>query len=101
MHISVGRVHTDIPGYANVKIDRTTSLGNPFYMRDESMRNTVCDMYQEYFMRELEDRDSYVSQMVAGLLKTVRSGKDLHLQCHCAPKRCHGNTIKQYLLKNA
>jgi hypothetical protein len=33
----------------DVKVDRTSILGNPFYMKDESQRSVVCDKYEEYF----------------------------------------------------
>ena len=101
MRISVGRVSKDKPQHENVKVDRSSLLGNPFFMRDESMRDDVCDSYYEYFMGQIKDRDSVVSYAVNELLKIARSGKALNLQCHCAPKRCHADTIKQYLLENA
>ena len=32
-----------------IKVDRTTTVGNPFIMHNESERDEVCDKYDEYF----------------------------------------------------
>lgn len=31
------------------KVDRTSAIGNPFWMKDESKRDEVCDKYKVYF----------------------------------------------------
>ena len=33
----------------DVRVDRTSVLGNPFYMQNEKYRNFVCDRYQSRF----------------------------------------------------
>ena len=32
-----------------VRVDRASVLGNPFYMQNESQRDTVCNQYEFYF----------------------------------------------------
>ncbi len=35
------------------KVDRTSPIGNPFYMRSEAERDKVCDEYQLYFDKQI------------------------------------------------
>ena len=79
----------------DVKVDRSSFFGNGFKMKDESERDKVCEQYKKWFYDELFD-----STMQAELffLKDIleKYGK-LNLFCWCAPKRCHAETIKEYL----
>lgn len=78
----------------DIRVDRQSVLGNPFYMRDESERDKVCDEYEEYFYRRL--KDCATMQRVIDCYKEY--GK-LRLFCWCSPKRCHAETIKDYILE--
>lgn len=95
--ITVGRVNKNDPTRLNVRIDRQSVLGNPFFMKDESMRDEVCDKYQAYFEREILKKGSPFHKEVTRLYKLAKSGQQLNLQCWCAPKRCHGDTIKKFI----
>lgn len=97
--ITVGRVGRDDPNRINIRIDRSSPLGNPFYMADESMRDEVCDKYEAYLQREIRKKGSPVHVYLTHLYRLVRSGKAINLQCWCAPKRCHGDSIRKLLLK--
>lgn len=77
-------------------IGRGSPLGNPFYMADESQRDTVCDHYQVWFDHKVADLDPQVMRELDRLYLLAKQG-DLVLGCFCAPKRCHGETIKAYL----
>jgi len=79
-----------------VRVDRNTPLGNPYYMENESKRDYVCDMYEEYFKTALRDNPAFTAELdrLAGIYG--KYGK-LDLFCWCAPKRCHAETIKAYL----
>jgi hypothetical protein len=94
--VSVGRVGRDVEGVINIKIGRGTPLGNPFYMADESMRDEVCDKYEAYFHAEVKKQGAFRDEVIR-LYKLVKSGKSINLQCYCAPKRCHGHTIKAFI----
>ena len=88
----------------DVRIDRSSVLGNPYGMHGESSRNEVCDMYADLFYRitvkpgilnkkRIHDFKSELER-ISVLYK--EHGK-LRLFCWCAPKRCHGETIKAWL----
>lgn len=89
--ITVGRKND--PGA--VYIGRGSPLGNPFVMHNESQRDYVCDEYEKWFHQRFSTDDAMVL-MIADLLDIARDG-DLVLGCFCAPKRCHGDTIKRFL----
>lgn len=79
-------------------IDRRSPVGNPYVMNTESQRDQVCDWYEDYFnhMIELED------QCFMGYLETMKKSLNIYgklrLFCWCSPKRCHGETIRKYLM---
>jgi hypothetical protein len=86
--------------------DRTSPLGNPFRMRDQSMqeRNRVCDEYYDYFHTNLNPDLAPVG-FLEQLDQILRAAtfSDISLGCWCVPKRCHCQTIKNYIdaeLKN-
>ena len=85
-------------GYSVIRIDRQSPVCNPFYMHNESERNKVCDQYQEYFNNNIANKDKCPEfiHYLRGIYLTAKSTK-VALACWCAPKRCHGETIKAFI----
>lgn len=111
-----------------VKVDRSTALGNPFWMKDESQRDLVCEA-QRLHLWELhksgfrEDPRKLAVAIVSkpdfsGLsvsqnyrwkayevkesmnyLIQSKEGRVQKLGCHCAPRRCHGHTEARYIMQ--
>lgn len=98
----------------DVRVDRTSILGNPFKMNGEcnSQREYVCDLYHVYFealvnndkkwldasLITQEFRESFMTEL-RRLYKIHKQYGQLNLYCWCAPKRCHAETIKAFLDK--
>lgn len=82
-------------GEVLIKVDRSTAVGNPFFMRDESMRDEVCDKYAQYFDKMFGRQNEFTTS----IHNIVRIAKEhnVALGCWCAPKRCHAETIKKYI----
>ncbi len=77
---------------------RGSALGNPFKMASESDRDAVCDQYQEYFDNQVKAvPENYPFHNELDLIFIAASEGDIHLQCFCAPKRCHCETIKTFI----
>lgn len=84
-------------------------LANPFEMKFKSQkptkeerdaeRNRVCDEYQRWFDNKVESKDEKVLGELRRLYKICKQYRTLELFCCCAPKRCHGETIREFLLK--
>jgi hypothetical protein len=79
----------------DIVIDRSSPLGNPFYMANESQRDTVCDKYQVYFDANCNGK---LKQELDRIYEIYKKYGQLRLFCWCFPKRCHGLSIKNYLL---
>ena len=77
-------------------IGRGSPLGNPFNMRNPSERDDVCEKYEKWFYTRIDERDPNVINELSRLINLARQG-DLILGCFCSPKRCHGETIKNYM----
>jgi hypothetical protein len=79
-------------------IGRGSPLGNPYKMLDTSNkeRNRVCEEYNIWFSDKIRSRDQVVMVELRRLYQ-IAINRDLLLQCFCAPKRCHGETIKRFL----
>jgi hypothetical protein len=115
MNINIGNLrHTKV----GIKCDRTSVLGNPFWMRDESDRDDVCQFHQEYF--DLVTRHEYEPKEAIDVILNRYSGAHLvkgwkipsreeviaaldrisdgdTILCWCTPKRCHLDTVTQFL----
>lgn len=81
-----------------IKVDRSSILGNPFYMKYESMRNTVCEQYDTYFKNKVQTDDNFMREL--NRIKELAKTYDIALACWCYPKRCHAETIKTYIEQN-
>lgn len=80
-------------------IGRPSPLGNPFKMRKEEDRDKVCNKYERFFQLMLNNEDSDITNE---LKKVYALGKDkdrVILGCYCSPRRCHGDTIANFLNK--
>lgn len=90
-----------------IKVDRSSVLGNPFYMSDESQRGIVCDKYEEYFydvvnnsmLAQMNMSDNEINKFINELDRIYELSKsnNIVLACWCYPKRCHAETIKSYI----
>lgn len=80
-----------------VYIGRPSPLGNPFVMHGEHTRDQVCDQYQAWFDKKVAEEDPAVMSELRRLYKLAQQTGSLTIGCYCAPKRCHGDTIKRFL----
>jgi len=81
----------------DIRIDRKTKYGNPFYMADESQRDVVCDRYEEY----IATRPDLINELVREVLAVPchKDNREVRLGCWCAPKRCHGDTLARLVME--
>ena len=96
--ITIHNLRNEKPIYPyDVKVDRTSVLGNPFYMKSEKDRNSVCDMYEELINKPHTKEFNDVLNKLHALYKQHNK---LRLFCWCSPKRCHAESIKRWILNN-
>lgn len=109
--ITIKNLRHEKPKYAyDVRVDRSSVLGNPYYLKSEGERNYVCDLYQERFNKIIandehwlevtlisqEYRKRFIEELLR-LLAIHETFGQLNLFCWCAPKRRHAETIKKFL----
>lgn len=83
------------------RVDRNTAVGNPFEMHGESMRDEVCDNYELWFKKQLKTQPekSPFRKLLADILDVYLDYGKVRLFCWCAPKRCHAETIKRWIIE--
>ena len=82
-----------------IKVDRTTVVGNMFHMRDKSQkeRDRVCNLYENYFQYKYSTNTEFHDYIQNIYLVSLKY--DVALGCWCYPKRCHSETIKEFIDK--
>jgi len=87
----------------DIKVDRSSVLGNPFFMDNEYERDEICDKYQVMFDKIIRqgvvlcEKDAAFMREIGRLIIIHKIYGKLRLFCWCSPLRCHAETIKQYL----
>ena len=81
-----------------VRVDRSSPLGNPFFMKNENQRDDVCDAYEQYFNMLIKDQSGAFYGELNRIISIAKT-QDVRLMCWCSPKRCHSETIKNYIEK--
>jgi hypothetical protein len=84
----------------DVRVDRTHVLGNPFFMKDESQRNYVCDQYEIWINQQIALKNKKIINALKELKNKYKTYGRLRLFCWCAPKRCHAETIRKLILNS-
>lgn len=103
--------YVPVVGEVLVKIDRTSILGNPYYLKNTnsiSERELVCDMYEyDHFNKILGtstslgkvDIDEKAFRDELNRIYLLAKNGNVAIGCWCHPKRCHGDTIKKAIEK--
>lgn len=103
MTIKIYNMHDKKPQKLwDVKVDRSSIIGNPFYLRDESQRNEIINKYHDWFydcLNSPESERKTFKQELNRLKHLHKKQGKLNLFCWCVPKKCHAEIIKDYLEK--
>jgi len=79
-------------------ITRPSLLQNHYTINDAHPRDEIIDQYEEYLQCQLLRSNRVIRTALDDLLKIYKKYGKLNLKCDCAPKRCHGDSIKQALI---
>ena len=88
------------------RCDRESPVGNPFIAHNESERDKVCEQYESLFDQTMLDDtlDDNTGSKFRAYIQEIVNFHNQHghvtLACWCAPKRCHCETIKQWILNS-
>ena len=81
----------------DIRVDRTSALGNPYVMNTEEDRDVVIDRYFEWFYSSLSTTEVYYELLCLRMI--YNKYEKLNLFCWCAPNRCHADIIREYLIR--
>ncbi len=81
----------------DIRVDRASVLGNPFLLKSEDQRDSVCNLYVEWLTDHLRAETPTILEELDRIGNLVESGT-VRLFCWCAPKRCHAETIRAVIL---
>ncbi len=98
--------HTKLSEPYDVRVDRKSVFGNPFYMRRASLvpnvkkeRTRICEAYVIWLLDMVKTGiDRQVYNELTRLDAIYDKHKILRLFYWCSPEQCHAETIRAYLL---
>lgn len=81
-------------------IGRGSPLGNPWPIdaKPGETREVVIARYRVYLQQQIQKNDESVCNELNRLASMAMKGP-LNLKCFCSPRACHGDVIKEFLIK--
>lgn len=86
-------------GKSGEYIGRGSPLGNPFVIGKNGSREQVIAKYRVWLNEQIMRKNPVVLDELNRLGNKAIDEKGLALQCFCYPKPCHGEVIKEKLVK--
>lgn len=86
-------------GKSGEYIGRGSPLGNPFVIGKDGSREQVIAKYRAWLNEQIMRKNPVVLDELNRLGNKAIDEKGLALQCFCYPKPCHGEVIKEKLVK--
>lgn len=86
-------------GKSGEYIGRGSPLGNPFVIGKDGSREQVIAKYRVWLNEQIMRKNPVVLDELNRLGNKAIDEKGLALQCFCYPKPCHGEVIKEKLVK--
>ena len=68
-------------------------LGNKFVVGKDGNRNEVVEKYRKWLWVEFKKKSKVYEELVR-IGRKVKNGEKVDLVCWCAPKRCHGDVVR-------
>jgi Domain of unknown function (DUF4326) len=78
-------------------VDRSSPLGNPFKMYNESQRESVCDQFEAYFEEQISAGNEVILNELRKIKELSKDKPIFKIGCHCTPRRCHAIPIAYFL----
>lgn len=86
-------------GKSGEYIGRGSPLGNPYVIGKDGSREQVIAKYRVWLNEQIMRKNPIVLDELNRLGNKAIDEKGLALQCFCYPKPCHGEVIKEKLVK--
>jgi hypothetical protein len=81
-----------------IYVGRGSPLGNSFRITDDQSRERVIKLYGKMLIRAIQDNQSHIITALTNIETFLHEHGKCNLICHCSPKPCHADLIKQVLI---
>jgi len=98
--IYIGRGDNGNSHLQNSLPDNNGWLGNPFSLEDFNSREIVIKKYATAFLEKYADDEEFKSAVDELIQRVQESEETIKLGCWCAPKACHGDFLKKFIMMN-
>jgi hypothetical protein len=79
--IKVGRVNKPTKGFVHIHCHRPFLLGNPYVMKNESDRDHVCDLFEDYWKSKEWFKNKHIRLQLLYIARLIKAGNDIELLC--------------------
>lgn len=83
----------------DVYIGRGSPLGNPWPITAAASRPVVIARYQDWIQEKIKAGDGPVMLALSNIATRHLAGESVRLVCFCKPQACHGDIIKDVIMK--
>lgn len=83
-----------------VPIHRPYVLGNPFPLFNVNNiidRDECLARYTRWFYNQIDEKNKILLKQLNFIKKLHKANQTVLLCCFCAPKKCHGDVIKEWV----
>lgn len=94
-HVNVCNKHH---GYSGIYIGRGSPLGNKYRIGTDGDRPTVIAKYRDWITQQIKLREPVVMTEL-NRIYDLACESSVNLICFCAPQACHGDVIKELILR--
>lgn len=75
---------------------RGSPLGNKYHIDKNVNRDVVITLYKDWFYKNLKNKS--VNDYLQKIIIQLELDGYVNLGCFCAPKKCHCEIIREYLI---
>jgi hypothetical protein len=98
--MKVNILNTAHDGKSGNYCGRGSPLGN-YAFKEGMTRDEACDAFEVYFRQKVQSGDVVVMNELHRLRNILEETGSVDIRCFCHPKRCHLQTVANWLIDNA
>ena len=82
----------------DIRIDRSSVLGNPFRLTKDLTRKEVIQKYKEWLYEQffIKKNDKIKEELLR--IARIATHNNINLFCWCSPLPCHGEVIRDFII---
>ena len=97
--LTVGNVYKQDSKDGDMYIGRPSAVGNPYVVGPLYSRHEAIERYKPWLEEKIMRRDPQVLKVIENIEHQLNQGKPVRLMCFCKPHACHGDVLREVILK--